>query len=75
MMDFVAERKGMIVVKEENAGNEYFLFLSVLFSPLPAKPKGTLGLHSVCQSVHQSFRLSVRLSGRPSIRLSVSPQY
>ena len=38
-------------------------FVPLLFSPLPAKPKGTLGLHSVHLSVH------------PSVSPSVSPEY
>ena len=40
-------------------------------SPLLAKPKGTLGLHSVRPSVSPSVCQSVRLSVSPS----VSPQY
>ena len=52
--------------KRENAGYQHFL----LFSSLPAKRKGTLGLHSVCQSIHQSVRLSVCLSIRPQYQIS-----
>ena len=37
---------------------------SVVISPPPVKPKGTIGLHSVCQSVQLSVRLSVHLSVR-----------
>ena len=32
----------------------------MVISPPPVKPEGTIGLHSVCQSVRQSVCLSVR---------------
>ena len=51
----------------EIACNKQFL----LFSPLTAKPKGTLGLHSVRLSVCRSVSLSVRQSVRQSVPLSV----
>ena len=36
----------------------------IIISPPPVKPEGTIGLHSVRQSVCQSVCLSVRLSVR-----------
>ena len=39
---------------------EYCQFASI-FSPLPVKPEGTIGLHSVCQSVYSSVCPSVTL--------------
>ena len=41
----------------------YYVF-AILISPPPVKPEGTIGLHSVCQSVRQSVCLSVCLSVR-----------
>ena len=48
-------------------------FRSTLLVPLPGKPKGTLGFHSVRLSVPQSIRQSVRESARSSVRPSVRP--
>ena len=44
-------------------------------SPQPAKPKGTLGLHSVRPSVRPSVSQSVSQSVCLSVSPSVSPQY
>ena len=44
-----------------------------IISPLPAKPKGTLGFHSVRPSVRPSVSPPVRQSVRQSVSQSVSP--
>ena len=43
-----------------NLGPHEGWYVKDLFSPPPVKPEGTIGLHSVHQSVCQSVRLSVR---------------
>ena len=40
----------------------FLLFFPEIFSPLPAKPNETLGLRSVCLSVHPSVCPTVRQS-------------
>ena len=52
MTSSVFDREENIVRNGKNASYQGFL----LFSPLMAKPKGTIGLHSVCQSIHPSVR-------------------
>ena len=52
-----------IFLKNINIYFSFVIFDLIVISLLPAKPKGTLGLHSVCLSVYLS------------VCLSVSPQY